>query len=396
MFRGDLTAVDDREMSGRVVVFASGIGYGELTAGRPAAFRARVGPPTRRDLTVAVLTATGEPALGRASLVQRVAARVRAAFADAARSALPADQAAMLPALVLGDTSTLTGTTVDEFKTAGLTHLTAVSGANVTIVCGAVLLSAAVVGPRMAVALAALALTAFVVVVQPSASVLRAAVMGAITLLAIVTHRRRQAIPALSATVLILMIGAPQLAVDMGFALSASATAALVVIAPMWSRRLVDRGWPKPLAAAVSVAVAAQLVTAPLVAGMSGTLSLVSVAANLAVAIVIAPITVIGTGAAAVSVVWPAAAQFLMRFTGPELWWLLRVAKWASALPGAVVPVPSGPAGVLCVAAAGIGSVVLWRWRWGRIGVASAVVCLIAWAVAGAGVGPGTGAVGAT
>lgn len=396
MFRGDLTAVDDREMSGRVVVFASGIGYGELTAGRPAAFRARVGPPTRRDLTVAVLTATGEPALGRASLVQRVAARVRAAFADAARSALPADQAAMLPALVLGDTSTLTGTTVDEFKTAGLTHLTAVSGANVTIVCGAVLLSAAVVGPRMAVALAALALTAFVVVVQPSASVLRAAVMGAITLLAIVTHRRRQAIPALSATVLILMIGAPQLAVDMGFALSASATAALVVIAPMWSRRLVDRGWPKPLAAAVSVAVAAQLVTAPLVAGMSGTLSLVSVAANLAVAIVIAPITVIGTGAAAVSVVWPAAAQFLMRFTGPELWWLLRVAKWASALPGAVVPVPSGPAGVLCVAAAGIGSVVMWRWRWGRIGVASAVVCLIAWAVAGAGVGPGTGAVGAT
>jgi competence protein ComEC len=396
MFRGDLTAVDDREMSGRVVVFASGIGYGELTAGRPAAFRARVGPPTRRDLTVAVLTATGEPALGSASLVQRVAARVRAAFADAARSALPADQAAMLPALVLGDTSTLTGTTVDEFKAAGLTHLTAVSGANVTIVCGAVLLSAAVVGPRVAVAMAALALAAFVVVVQPSASVLRAAVMGAITLLAIATHRRRQAIPALSATVLILMIGAPHLAVDVGFALSASATAALVVIAPVWSRRLVDRGWPKPLAAAVSVAVAAQLVTAPLVAGMSGTVSLVSVAANLAVAIVIAPITVIGTGAAAVSVVWPAAAQFLMRFTGPELWWLLRVAKWASAVPGAVVPVPSGPAGALCVAAAGIGSVVLWRWRWGRIGVASAAVCLVAWAVAGAGVGPGTGAVGAT
>ena len=387
MFRGDLTSVDDRQISGRVVVFASGVGYGELTAGRPAAFRARVGPPTRRDLTVAVLTATGEPTLGRASLVQRIAARVRSAFADAARSALPSDQAAMLPALVLGDTSTLTPPTVDQFKAAGLTHLTAVSGANVTIVCGAVLLTAAVVGPRVAVAMAALALAAFVVVVQPSASVLRAAVMGAITLLAIVTHRRRQAIPALSATVLILMIGAPQLAVDIGFALSASATAALVVIAPVWSRRLVDRGWPKPLAGAVSVAVAAQLVTAPLVAGMSGTVSLVSVAANLAVAVVIAPITVIGTCAAAVSVVWPAAAQFLVRFTGPELWWLLRVARWASAVPGSVVPVPSGPVGVFCVAAAGIGSVVLWRWRWGRIGVASAAICLIAWAVAGAGVG---------
>jgi competence protein ComEC len=396
MFRGDLRAVDERRLTGRVVVFASGLGYGELTAGRPVAFRARIGAPTRRDLTVAVLAAAGEPTLGRASLVQRIAARVRTAFADAARSALPADQAAMLPALVLGDTSTLTGPTVDEFRTAGLTHLTAVSGANVTIVCGAVLLAAAVVGPRVAVAMAALALTAFVVVVQPSASVLRAAVMGAITLLAIVAHRRRQAIPALSATVLILMIGVPELAVDIGFALSASATAALVVIAPIWSRRLVDRGWPKPLADAASVAVAAQLVTAPLVAGMSGTVSLVSVAANLAVVVVIAPITVIGTGAAALSAFWPAAAQFLVRFTGPELWWLLRVARWASAVPGAVVPVPSGPAGVFCVAAAGIGSVVLWRWRWGRIGVASAALCLFAWAVAGAGAGPGTGAVGAT
>jgi competence protein ComEC len=164
----------------------------------------------------------------------------------------------------------------------------------------------------------------------------------------------------------------------------------------VWSRRLVDRGWPKPLADAVSVAVAAQLVTAPLVAGMSGTVSLVSIAANLAVALVIAPVTVIGTGAAAVSTVWPAAAQFLVRFTGPELWWLLRVARWASAVPGAVVPVPSGPAGAFCVAAVGFGSVVVWRWRWGRVGVASAAVCLIAWAVAGAGVGPGTGAVGAT
>ncbi len=296
-------------MSGRVVVFASVAGFAELTAGQPAAFKARIARPTRRDLTVAVLSATGEPTLGEAAPIQRAAQRVRTAFATAARWSLPADQAAMLPALVLGDTSALTGETTAEFRASGLTHLTAVSGANVTIVCGAVLLSAALVGPRVAVALAALALVAFVIVVQPSASVLRAAVMGAITLLAVVSHRRRQAIPVLSASVIALMIGAPELAVDIGFALSVSATAALVVIAPAWSRRLVARGWPKPLADAVSVAVAAQLVTAPLVAAISGTFSVVAVAANLAVAGVIAPITVIGTAAAALSALWPAAAS---------------------------------------------------------------------------------------
>ena len=232
MFLGTLKMLDGHEISGRTVVFASAR-FANLAAGQPVRFRARIGAPSRRDLTVAVLSATGEPTLGEAAPIRRVAHHLRTGFGDAARAALPVDQAAMLPALVLGDTSTLTGQTTAEFRAAGLTHLTAVSGANVTIVCGAVLLSAALVGPRVAVALAALALVAFVIVVQPSASVLRAAVMGGITLMAVVSHRRRQAIPVLSASVIVLMIAAPELAVDVGFALSASATAALVVVAPV-------------------------------------------------------------------------------------------------------------------------------------------------------------------
>ncbi|KQY06283.1 competence protein [Mycobacterium sp. Root135] len=384
MFRAKLVSLDGRQTTGRVVVFASGVDYGDVTAGRPAAFRARISVPMRRDLSVAVLTATGAPRWGTASLVQRAAADVRARFAEAARTVLPGEQAAMLPALVLGDTSAVSEDVEDEFRAAGLTHLTAVSGANVTIVCGAVLLTAGLVGPRVAVGLAAVALIAFVVVVQPSASVLRASVMGSIALFAVLSKRRRQAIPALSACVLVLLVAAPELAVDVGFALSVSATAALVVVAPGWARRLVDRGWPQPLAAAVSVAAAAQLVTAPLVAGMSGTFSMVSVLANLAVAAVIPPITVIGTGAAVLTTPWPAAAELMIRFTGPELWWLTHVASWASAMPGAVVTTPSGWPGVVTVAVAGLATVALWRWKWGRIAVVGAGVCLVAWTVGAA------------
>jgi competence protein ComEC len=391
MVRGNLNSLDGKPVGGRVLVFASAIDFGDLTAGRPAAFRARVARPMRRDLSVAVLAATGEPTLGRASLVQRAAASVRTQFGDAARAVLPADQAAMLPALVLGDTAALDGDTVADFRTAGLTHLTAVSGANVTIVCGAVLLTAGLVGPRIAVALAAVALVGFVVVVQPSASVLRAAVMGAIALFAVISRRRRQAIPALSACVLVLMVVAPELAVDVGFALSVSATAALVVIAPVWSRRLVDRGWPEPLAAALSVAAAAHLVTAPLVAGISGSVSMVAVIANLAVAVVIPLITVIGTAAAAMTAPWPAAAELTIRFTGPELWWLLHVARWAAAVPGAAVAVPSGWPGVATVAIAGLAVVVLWRFGWGRIAVGVLMVCLIAWSLAGHGANQSVG-----
>lgn len=386
MFRATLRRFDQAPMSGRVLVFGPS-SFGEAGPGRAVQFRATVRRPDRKDLSVAVLGASGQPSLAESSPVQRVAARIRSDFAQTARTVLPADQAAMLPALVLGDTSAVTSTTTAQFRTAGLTHLTAVSGANVTIVCGALLLSAALVGPTVAVVLAGAGLVGFVIVVQPSASVLRAALMGAVTLLAVLTHRRRQAVPALSASVIALMIAAPELAVDVGFALSVCATAGIVVLAPVWSARLRSRGWPRPVAAAVSVAVVAQLVTAPLVAGISGTVSLVAVAANLAVAGVIPPITVLGTAAAVCSVVWPGGAQLLIRFTGPELWWLLSVARWASALPAAALPSPSGLAGVVSVALAGIALTVLWRLRWLRRGLAVLVFGLLAWALAGQVVG---------
>ncbi len=236
----------------------------------------------------------------------------------------------------------------------------------------------------------------FVIVVQPSASVLRAAVMGAIALVGVLSSRRRQAIPALAATVLLLMVMTPQLAVDVGLALSVVATAALVVIAPIWSQRLVAAGWPKPLADAICVACAAQLVTAPLIAGISGRVSLVSAVANLAVAALIAPITVLGSAAAALCLFWPGGAQLLIRFTGPEMWWLLRIAHWSASVPGASVPVPSGlfrragrsaPWGCSrCCSGGGGGS---------GPGMALAACALLAWSLSGllAGVG---GAVGRT
>lgn len=367
MFRGSLLELAGVRSSGRVIVFASGGEYSRVMARQPVAFRAQVSAPKRSDLTVAVLAAKGAPALGDAAPVHRAAHDVRQRFAQSSRAALPADQAAMLPALVLGDTSTVPAQTTADFRASGLTHLTAVSGANVTIVCGAVLLTAVLVGPRAAVVLAAVTLLGFVVVVQPSASVLRAAVMGAITLLAVLSHRRRQALPALAASVIGLLVAVPELAVDVGFALSVSATAALVLIAPAWSRRLAERGWPRPLADAVSVAVAAQLVTAPLVAGISGSVSLVAVAANLVVAPVIPPITVIGTTAAALCPLWPAGAELLIRFTGPEVWWLLSVAHWAAGLPVASVPVPSGPAGVVTIGIAALGAAAVWHRVCGRV-----------------------------
>jgi len=161
-------------------------------------------PPDRPDLTVAVLRVRGEPeVLAAPSALQRGAERLRSGLRQAAAKVLDPEPAGLLPALVVGDTSAMVPAVEDEFRAAGLTHLTAVSGANVAIVCGAVLGLArlARAGPRTAAALAGLALIGFVVLCRPSPSVLRAAVMGGVTLLALVLGRRRSAVPALEAAV---------------------------------------------------------------------------------------------------------------------------------------------------------------------------------------------------
>nr|WP_051465197.1 ComEC/Rec2 family competence protein [Mycobacterium genavense] len=347
-FRATLQRLRDDEISGRVTDFAGASDF-DVRVGQPLRFSARINRPGRHDLTAA--------------------------------------PAALLGALVLGDTSALTAETVGEFRAAGLTHLTVVSGANVTIVCVAALFAGRLIGPRAAVLLAGVALLAFVIVVEPTASALRAAVMGAIAMAGMLTARRRQAIPALSATVLLLLAVGPQLAVDAGFALSVLATGALIVVAPGWSRRLAAKGCPKPLADGLAVALAAQVVTAPLVAGISGRFSLVAVAANLAAAPVIAPVTVLGSAAAVLCVLWPPGAQLLMRFTGPEVWWVAKVAHVAAHALAATVPVPDGLAGVLLVgfstALLLVLAAVLWRRPWFRASTRAAglvvVLCALAW-----------------
>ena len=224
----------------------------------------------------------------------------------------------------------------DDFRAAGLSHLTAVSGSNLAIVVGALLglLRLVRADPRLAAGLGVAASVGFVVLARPSPSVLRAAVMGGVALLALALGRGRSAVPALAAAVLGLLFTDPALAADPGFALSVLATAALILIAPGWAAGLRHRGVPPGVAEALAVPAAACLATAPVIAGLSGGVSLVTVAANLLAVPAVAPATVLGVVAALVSPVSPPAAQLCARLAGPAADWLVAVADRAAAVPG--------------------------------------------------------------
>lgn len=332
---------------GAVVVLASGPEWAGLSPGGPVEFRARVQQPRRADLTVVTLHAQGSPAAGPLPWWQRGADTVRAAFAASAVRALPSDSAGLLPALVVGDTSALSEHVRENFEIAGLQHLTVVSGANFTILLSVVLFVVRLLtlGPRAAAAVAAAALLMFVVVARPDPSVLRAGAMGAITLLAVLTGRRKQALPALCAAIIALLALWPALAVNAGFALSVVATGGLILLAPSWADWLRARGWWRVAAETVAVSAAAFVVTTPIVIALTGRLSLVTVLANVLVSPVIAPVTVAGAGGAVLASLWAPLADLVLRCAAPPLWWLLWVARHAAALPGASVAVPGGAVG---------------------------------------------------
>ena len=350
MVRGALESVRrngaDVRTAGSVLVFAPAKGWEGLLPGQRVGFLGRFDAPLRSDLTVATIRAEKPPEeVGAPSSLQRGAGRVRAQFAMLSAQVLDEDAGGLLPGLVLGDVSALPERVREDFKAAGLTHLTAVSGSNFALVCGAVLLMVRPLGPRPAAILTAIALVGFVIVVRPSPSVLRAAAMGLIALAALVTGRRRQALPALAAAVLVLLAVSPALAVDAGFALSVLATGALVAIAPTWVDRLRGWGCPRGVAEGLAVAAAAHLVSIPVIAAISGRVSVVAILANVLAAPAVVPATILGALASAVGLVWPFGAGLMIRLAGPALWWLAQTARWCAGLPGAQITVPSGVLG---------------------------------------------------
>lgn len=362
-----------------VLILAPAEGWSGLTPGQPVQVEARARPATT-PLLGAVLSVADPPTLtGRPPAYQRAAAGVRTSLQTAV-AGLPEGPRGLLPGLVVGDTSGLDPVLADRFRTAGLTHLVAVSGTNCAIVVGAVVLLARRIraGPRTTAAIAGLALLAFVLVARPSPSVVRAALMAAIALTSLATGRAKAVVPALALAVLAGLVWRPALAHDAGFLMSVLATAAIVLLAPAVTTWLRAHRVPRGLAELLAVAAVAHLVTAPVAVTLSGRVSIVAVPANMAAEPVVAAATVLGFLAALTATVAPPVGVGFAWLAGWPCRWLILVADRFGTVPGATIGWAPGAGGgwLLMLAtlafAAGLG----WR-RSRRIVIAAAVTALL-------------------
>lgn len=380
----DMVTASVREVVGRgvqtrvrspVLLMAPAGKLADLELGSRVRFVGRLQPSDGADVAALVqverlIDTEGSPAWWWTS-AETIRAGLRASVAWAG------DPGALVPALVTGDDRALSDDVQDDFRTSGLTHLLAVSGTNLTLVLGALLGAARAVGVRGRGLrlVGVVGAVGFVVLARPDPSVLRAAAMGLVGLAGMTAGGRRRGLRSLCLAVLVLVLVDPWLARSAGFLLSSLATAAILVLGPPW-RDALQRWLPRWAAEAVAVPLAAQLACTPVVAVLSGRVSLVAVVANIVVAPAIGPATVVGLAAGVVAVVAAPAATAVGAVALLPAWWIVAVGRHAAGLPGADVGWGASPTSMvlliaLCAALIGAAS---WVLRHRSASVAGAVL----------------------
>jgi competence protein ComEC len=276
--------------------------------------------------------------------VLRVSELVRDAARSRALATLAPERAGLLVGMALGDTSLLPPELERDFRAAGLTHLMAVSGANLAVVLAAGLWlgGAAGAGRRLLAAVGIVLVVLLVVVTRWEPSVLRAGVMAGLVLLGVASGRGPGGRRALCLAVVVLLLADPGLAGALGFQLSVAATAGVLWLGPAMARALPDR-IPERLRKAGGMTLGAQATAVPALALALGPVSLAGLPANLLGLPLAGGPMLLGVVAAATAPVAPMAATLACRLADPFLLALIAIARWAAQLPGGSVTL-SGPA----------------------------------------------------
>ena len=288
---------------------------------------------------------------------------------------------AVLAAMVFGDTAGYTPELTDQFRDTGLAHLSAVSGANIAIVAGAAWWVASRLPKLYRVGAALLAIAAYALVVGPEPSVIRASIMGVVGLVSILAIRQSTALHALALAIVGVLLWNSDMAVSPGFLLSCLATVGIIAVQPALLGLLVPLRWPRVLARAVAVTLAAHLVTAPAIAAISGGFSVVAVLANVAAAVWVAPVTVLGLVGVVAMLCGLTPLAWLCIWLATKLTWVIvAISTLAVKLPGATITLPEGTAIAWAML---IGAWVVYfmaAGRWRILGAAMVVALLVPWA----------------
>ncbi len=289
-------------------------------------------------------------ARGQGNVLFAVLLRGKARAQRAIAEVLPEPCAALLTGILLGTESRLPADLAADFRTTGTSHIIAISGFNMAILCGLFSrLSVRLVGRRYAAWFCTAALTLYTLFVGASAAVVRAAVMGTIAVWGEHFGRQNASSNALFTTALLMTMWNPNTLWDLGFLLSFAATLGLISLAEPLSRRferllaaVLPAGWSEPVARALDeplvLTTCAQLTTLPILLHTGQGLSPVTLLSNILVLPAQQQVMLWGALATLGSLVWLPLGRLLGWVAWPFLAWTIWVveqtATLARAMPG--------------------------------------------------------------
>jgi competence protein ComEC len=276
--------------------------------------------------------------VGRRGGVGGVADALRRQLSRSIARGLQGERAAVVEGVVLGEEGGISSGLRDRFRAAGLFHLLAVSGQNVALVAGSVLVVAWLLGiSRLLAELGALAaIVAYVLAVGAQPSVVRAGVAGALCSVAWLTARAADRWQLLLVGAIVLLAWNPYTLFDVGFQLSFAAVVAIFLLVPRLQTFL--EGYPLGrLRPVVAVSAACGLATAPILWLQFHSLQLLAIPANALAAPAVLPLLGLAFAAAAIAPLSGSGAAALAWINGWCAAYLAAVARVIGGLPFAQI-----------------------------------------------------------
>ncbi len=280
---------------------------------------------------------------------------IRAAIYDLRQKAyqlvyqfLPDPEASLLAGILLGIEARIPEAVDQAFRDTGTSHIIAISGFNFAIVAGLFSsLFTRLLGRWRGMLAAFLAIALYALLAGANAAVVRAAIMGGMSVFALQLGRRQQGVNTLLIVAAVMALADPNVLWDVGFQLSFTATLGLVLYAqPLqewfvnWAGRYLPEERVQRLAGPVGeyflFTLAAQLTTLPVIVYHFQRLSLVSLIANPLILPAQPPVMILGGLSALMGLVYAPLGQLVAYLVWPFLIYTIRLVEFFAGLGNAV------------------------------------------------------------
>jgi len=264
---------------------------------------------------------------------------------------LPDPEASLMAGILLGVESGIPAEVQEAFRLTGTSHIIVISGFNITIIAAFfTLLFRRLLGERRGAVVSGLAIIFYTILVGANPAVVRAAILGMLTLLGHQVGRRQAGLNSLAIIAAVMAFATPTILWDVSFQLSFAATLGIMlyaeplttglinILAHVFPRNKIER-LTGPLSAYIVLTLAAQVTTLPLMAYYFKRVSLTALLANPLILPAQPPLMVLGGMAVLTGWVFQPIGQLFAWAAWPFTAYTIRVVEWFAAIPHGSIPI---------------------------------------------------------